>query len=534
MTTKNIFKGLAVAVCFSTMLSACTAKFEDYNTNKHEATEEMMENDNLKTGALFRQIQRAVFFFRDGTYLDSDYQVMNNLLADTYAGYFAPTLAANNGVHCGSYFMTEGWRRAMFVNKYTYAMNAWQKLAKTATDLEQAEVLALANIMKVATMHQVTDYYGPVPYSKVGLSLNAEYDSQEDIYNQFFEELGDAIDVLNAFKNGNPGVTLMAQYDYVYGGNVESWIKFANSLRLRLAMRVVYADPALAQEQAELSVNDQTGVITAAAERPVLPSSLVNHHPVYEINVNFNDGDCQMAASMDVFLNGYNDPRGTIYFKKAADDKLHGVRNGVHASNWANYRNAAGKVSAPNSLSQAYSITWLHASEVAFLRAEGALRGWNMGGTAQEFYEKGIKLSFEEMGAGDATAYIANATAKPADFKDNVSSNSMTALTDVTIAWEAGANFERSLEKIMTQKWLAIFPNGCEAWAEYRRTGYPQLLPVVNNDSQGVVNTNLQIRRVPFPHDEYTNNAAGVATGVAKLNGLDNAGTKLWWDKKPR
>ena len=140
MTIKNIFKGLAVAVCFSTMLSGCTAKFEAFNTNRHEATDEMMENDNLKTGALFRQMQRAVFFFRDGTYLDSDYQVMNNLLADTYAGYFAPTLASNNGTHCGSYFMTEGWRRAMFANKYTYAMNAWQKLSKTPTLLNRSPI----------------------------------------------------------------------------------------------------------------------------------------------------------------------------------------------------------------------------------------------------------------------------------------------------------------------------------------------------------------------------------------------------------
>ena len=79
-----------------------------------------------------------------------------------------------------------------------------------------------------------------------------------------------------------------------------------------------------------------------------------------------------------------------------------------------------------------------------------------------------------------------------------------------------------------------MYPNGCEAWAEYRRTGYPALFPVMNNDSEGAVGSDLQIRRVPYPHDEYSTNASGVASGVAKLGGADNVGTKLWWDKKPR
>lgn len=528
---KNILKGLAVAVCFSTMLTACTGKFLEYNTNQHEATEDMMGQDNLKTGALFRQLQRSVIFFADGTYLDSDYQVMYNLLADSYAGYFAPTGTWNNGVHCGSYFMTEGWRRALFANKYVYAMQAWLELEEFAQKNTLPEISAMAAILKVASMHQVADYYGPIPYSQVGQNLSVTYDSLEDVYNSFFEELGTAIDALHAYRQSY--TTILAEHDYMFGGDVIKWIRFANSLRLRLAMRVVYADAALAQSEAEKSLNDAVGVITSASDRALLAKSSVpyHHHPVYEINQNFNNGDTQMAASMDVYLNGYSDPRREIYFKPAADGAFHGVRNGVHAENWTNYRNPAGKVSAPNS--EKYDIVWLHASEVAFLRAEYELR-WGSAAAAKEYYEQGIALSFEETGATGAAAYMANNTAVPANFKDNVSSNSINALSDITIAWEADADFEENLERIMTQKWLAIFPNGCEAWAEYRRTGYPKLLPVVNNDSNGAVSTELQIRRVPYPHDEFSTNAAGVASGIAKLGGLDNVGTKLWWDQKPR
>lgn len=528
---KNILKGLAVAVCFSTLLTSCTKNFEYFNTNQHEATEEQMNRDGLKTGSFFSQMLRTVFVYNDGVNNDSDYQISYNLLADSYAGYYAPTINSNNGVHCGSYFMTESWRRAMFSYSYTKGIAAYVQLAQVAAD--QEHVLALADVVKVAIMHRVTDYYGPVPYSKIGASLNVEYDSQEDIYNQFFAELDAAIAVLNDYKNANPGSTILADYDIVYGGDVTKWIKFANSLRLRLAVRVAYADAALAQAEAEKSISDMTGVMTEAADVAKIGKSYVTYtHPVSVIN-GFNDGDTQMGASMDVYLNGYSDPRASKYFKAAGDGAFHGVRNGIHTSNWSAYRNATGNVSAPN-MSDA-EITWMTASEVAFLRAEGALRGWNMGGTAQELYESGIRLSFEETGAGSADAYIADAESTPADFVDATGNGgNSSALSDVTIAWDEAASEEVKLEKIITQKWLAIYPNGCEAWAEYRRTGYPALLPVLNNDSEGAVNTDLQIRRVPYPHDEYSTNAAGVASGVAKLGGSDNAGTKLWWDKKTR
>ena len=528
---KNILKGLAVAVCFSALLTSCTKNFEYFNTNQHEATLEHMDRDGLRTGSFFSQMLRTVFVYNDGVNLDSDYQIAYNLLADSYAGYFAPTINSNNGKHCGSYFMTESWRRAMFSFSYTKGVSAYVQLVQAAA--EQENVLALANIVKVAIMHRVTDYYGPIPYSKMGAETNVTYDSQEEIYVKFFEELGSAINVLNSYKNANPGSTILAEYDIVYGGDVTKWIKFANSLRLRLAMRVVYANETLAKAEAEKSIADMTGVMVEKADvAKINKSYTIYSHPVTTIN-GFNDGDTQMGASMDAYLNGYADPRLPKYFKEAGKGGYHGVRNGIHTSNWNPYRNATGNVSAPNTDNS--ELVWMTASEVAFLRAEGALRGWNMGGDAKSFYEAGITLSFEETGAAGAAAYIANSTATPASFVDATNNGGNAAApSNVTIAWDAEAGFEASLEKIITQKWIAIYPNGCEAWAEYRRTGYPALLPVLNNDSEGAVNTALQIRRVPYPHDEYSTNAAGVASGVAKLGGSDNAGTKLWWDKKSR
>ena len=521
----NIIKAAAVVLCFLS-IAGCTKNFEYYNTNKHEATREQAEPIILR--ALFQQMERTVILYRDGSgILDSDYQVTYNLCAETWAGYLAPTLG--DGHNNGSFQINDGWTRSMFQNKYTHSMNAWNTYRRHAEDMDQPHVMAIANVVKVMSMHQVTDYYGPIPYTEFGTSLTPRYDSQETVYRTMLGELDEAIEALENYKIGNPGAGIYSDFDLVYNGDVEKWIKLANSLRLRLAMRIVYADPALAQQEAEKSLGSSFGLILTNADNAVV--SGVDHHPLYEINVNFNDADTQMGASMDCYLNGYNDPRRFFIAKAAKDGNLHGVRSGVHTTNWTPYKNTAANVSAPNA--SIYKIEWINAAEVNFLCAEAALRGWNAGGSAKDFYEAGIRASFEEWGASGADAYISDSSAKPAAFVDNTGNGADAAAPGTcTIAFADTDNFETSLEKIMTQKWIAIYPNGCEAWAEYRRTRYPKLITPANNDSNGIVDTDLQIRRAPYPISEQTTNPKGLAVGIAALGGPDNAGTKLWWDQK--
>jgi hypothetical protein len=375
-------------------------------------------------------------------------------------------------------------------------------------------------------MHQVADYYGPIAYSHYGELTNL-YDPLDMVYKQFLSELDESIATLEKLAATNSKI--LEDYDLVYGGDATKWVQFANSLRLRLAMRIRYADAALARTEAEKSISSPFGVIEENAGNAVMTG--VDHHPIYEINTNFNDADTQLGASLEVYLNGFDDPRKFLYAKPASDGNLHGVRPGIAPNAWTNYKNTAGKVSAPNA--SIYKITWLNAAEVSFLRAEGALLGWSMGGSAKDFYEKGIELSFEEWGAKNAGSYIKNSTAVPAAFKDNVGRSNANAPSTVTIAWNESLSEEKKLEKIGTQKWLALFPNSCEAWAEYRRLHYPVLITPAKNFSNGVVNTDQGMRRVPYPVSEQSDNAVGYASGVEALGGNDNAGTRLWWDQKP-
>lgn len=519
--------------------SSCTRNFEDLNTNQHEATEEMMATDNLKAGAFFAQMQRNVVLFKDGGVngnLSGDYQIAQGLTSDLYSGYIAPTGSWFGGVHNGSYSFIPGWIQKTFSSGFASVMGPWKWVDAFAKEQNTPEVAALATVVKVEGMHRVADAYGPIPYLNFGDSTGqTNYDPLQNVYTRFFEELDASIDVLTKYAQGNPSATVLKTYDYIYQGNVTKWIRFANTLRLRLAMRVVYANATLAKTEAEKSITNPFGVITAADDRAVLQHSdkLVYFHPLYEIAWTFNSGEARMSASMDAYMNGYADPRRAVYFTKASDGNYHGVRQGIVTTNWTPYTGAA--ISNLNISSSGSDIVWMTAAESYFLRAEGALRNWNMGGTAMDFYNQGIAMSFNETKAGaDAAVYAANNTLTPAAFVDNSgqSGNNAPAPSAITIAYDINAGFETNLEKIITQKWLALYPDGPEGWAEFRRTGYPKLFPVVNNNSNGTINTTTQIRRIPYPQTEYNLNRAGVQTGVAALGGADGGGVKLWWDKK--
>ena len=360
MKTRNILLTIAALA----LLASCTDKFAEISRDHYNAHNPDMTQDNLMVGALFQQLERSVIVYSDGVYLDSDYQIMYNLNAENWCGYMGSTHTSANSVQNVGWGIYDQYHRRLFTVKYEYGMAAFTKIKEFCEENNLPVQLALSSVVKVATMHQVTDYYGPIAYSQTGSVSGNLYDSQEDVYKAFFNELDSAIETLAPYA----GTKLLEDYDIVYGGDINKWIQFANSLRLRLAMRVVYADATLAQTEAEKSIANELGVITENSGNAVVNG--VDHHPLYEINVNFNEGDTQIGASMDCYLNGYNDPRKFLYAKPAAGDgQLHGVRSAVNPATWDNYKNPAGKVSAPNA--EIYKICWLNAAEVAFLRAEG-------------------------------------------------------------------------------------------------------------------------------------------------------------------
>jgi len=175
-------------------------------------------------------------------------------------------------------------------------------------------------------------------------------------------------------------------------------------------------------------------------------------------------------------------------------------------------------------------------AEAWFLKAEAALRGWAGAGNAGANYNQGILTSFSQYGL-DGSTYMNDATDLPQAYIDPKSivagANNVTSapeLSTITIKWDGAAPFAQQLERIITQKYIAMYPEGQEAWSEYRRTGYPMLWPNVVNTSGGLIPSAKGIRRLPFSIDEVNSNPAGVAGAVTLLGGPDTGGTPLWWD----
>lgn len=520
-------------VIWTLSMGACTKHFEKWNTNQHEATEEMLQYDNLSTGAFFVQMQSNVFpIAQQPAFGDEVYQVMQNLSGDVYSGYMGASNNWFSNANNTTYALIPQWYGQAFDRAFVGVMPAWYAIKQFAEE-ENPHVYAMATIIKVLALQRTTDMYGPLPYLNFGSgALQNDYDSEEAIYMAFFDELNAAIDVLSDFVVASPNVSVLQQYDFVYGGNVQNWVKFANSLKLRLAMRIVYANPTRAQQEAESAVNHPIGVITQSSEVAAFrqSSSFNFNHPLYIICFNFDD--IRMGATMDSYLNGYNDPRRPMYFNTNSTGDYRGIRNGININNRQQY--TGGSFSTLNVLPNT-PIVWMNPAEPYFLRAEGALRGWNMEGNAQELYEEAISISFDYWGATGASSYIANTSDTPANYADPVTSSySSPALGSTTIAWNSGGSsgFEANLERIITQKWIAMYPDGQEAWSEFRRTGYPRVFPVAVNNSGGTIGHGQHIRRLPFPSVEYQNNPRGVARGVAHLSGPDHAGTPLWWDRR--
>ncbi len=512
---------------------SCTKNFLKMNTNPDQAYEEQMSHDGLAVGGPFtKMLQNAIPMYQmDGTdeYGSDRYQVIQDLAGNGFSGYFAAT---NSGFRANNlYNITySGWYETMFNDVFVRFTPQWLTINQFRSGNEN--LVAVADIVKVLGLHRITDTYGPIPYSSLTeAGIEKAYDTQEEVYNQMFAELDAAIETLTAFVQGNPGGKLLEEYDNVYGGDVTKWVKLANTLRLRLAMRVVYANETLAFEEAEKSISNPVGLLSAAADQAQYTPSTgaAWQNMFYVIQYDYPGGDSHIGATIETYMNSYNDPRREKYFTKSehAGREYFGVRLGV--TNGDSYKND--KASRIN-VTKNDAVKIMTPAEAYFLKAEYYLRKGDQA-QAKSLYEDGVKLAFSTVGASGAAEYLAG-TNGVGSYSDVVSSNNSYSdeLTSTPVSWDAVSSFENHFEQIITQKYLAMFPEGQEAWSEFRRTGYPKVIPVKTNNSGGVISTDVQIRRLNFPSSEYRTNAANVADAVSKLGGNDNGGTKLWWDKK--
>ena len=526
----------ALVVSTGVMTMGCTDNFENLNTDPYE-----VDPDELPFSAQFKEPFSYVYAPQQNLF-----QYCFNLNIDLFSGYFM-TPHNFNGSGNVDYALNRGFCGGMYENVYLHIFNNTRRLIASCDEQGLSDYGAMMRVVQAYAIQMLTDAYGPVAYSSViedptgGASFS--YDTQESVYNALFTLVDEAI---AGFK-GTASVADMQAFDYWCNGDIALWKKVANQLKLRLAMRIVKVNPTLAKQKAEEAV--QGGVLTSADRDILINQGLSN-----ELTRMFEWGDCGMNASLITMLEGFKDPRLPLYVTKnqaavTCEDgstieegtKYLGVRGGCNLPSKPNQWGNFSKVIC--TYTTAFPV--MKVAEGYFLRAEGALRGWSMGGSAKDLYEEGIRISIKNelaykgsiagvtsISDAEIDAYL-NGTSGQIDFVDPVK-----AMNTLGVKWDEGASKEEKLQRIITQKWIANFPLSCEAWAEYRRTGYPKLFPNRVNLSNGDINTNEQVRRLIYSDTEINTNNAELQKGIELLNqentgsiSGDKGGTHVWWDK---
>jgi len=527
---KDIIKIITVVfagLLFMNSMSSCTKKFEEFNTNPFGVTDADLNPDGALIVASLQNAEKNIYVYAPAWIT----QLQQNLMGDVYSGYMMPPTPFASNSNNMTYDLVDGWNTWAYQPAYSDVMLPISKVLALTKD-DNKDIYAMAKIVRVEAMHRVSDIFGPIIYSKyreINSDLSVDFDTQQEAYNAFFADLTEAIGILTPLSGASSANFKKA--DLVYGGDYKKWTQFANTLRLRLAIRIVKADPAKAKTEGEAALANSAGLI--ADNTGNFDVSLGSNHPLNVMNNEW--GDIRMGAPMESIMGGYTDPRLDKYFVPAIDPvvvgQFKGIREGINIDAKSRYADYS-KLATFTSEAQLMTV-----AEAYFLKAEAALRGWAGAGTAQENYEKGIQASFDQYGLGSAAAYYNNASLKPKPYVDpkaitpgqNDVLTGSPYLSTITIKWNAGGSFEENLERIITQKWISMYPDGQEAWSEFRRTGYPKLFPVIINNSGGKISTTQFIRRINMPVAEANNPALPAA--IASLGGPDTGGTRLWWDK---
>lgn len=512
-----------VGVC---LLFAGSCKQELINDDEKLISDQELSQDANEGGFLLPGMMSNIVNSTAGTY-----QRDQNHNGDAFSGYLSSPTPFQSNVQNRTYAMSDVWNSPVWTAPTDAVMNPWVQMQKKSFDTKYPDLYAIALICKVYVGHRLVDVFGPIPYTQYGSASQVVFDSEEESYNAFFTELDWAIKALTAAEDANPSgdqVRFVKFDKSLYGGDYKKWVKMANTLRLRLAIRISKVNPAKAKTEGEAAVSHKYGVLDAAdGQFAIIPAVT---HPLQQITFDFTD--IRFGASIETIMNGYNDPRLPKYALPAKDPSVagqyKGLKNGINISSKDTYVN----FSEPN-ITKTTPIKVMDGAESYFLRAEGVLRGWNMGGgTAKDFYENGVKTSFAANAASGVDAYLANATSVQTGYVDpkNAANNSGPVST-ITIKWDESGTMERKLEQIITQKWLAMYPEGREAWAEVRRTGYPKIFPNIINNSGGKIPAGEFIKRLTYPTSITNASRAAVDVAVGKyLNNDDSPFTPIWWD----
>lgn len=409
-------------------------------------------------------------------------------------------------------FYVQHWTATTYLDEPRYNMTSrtipqamWQSLYRDVlSDLKESKRLVTENtatiesvknnqlaqieIMEVYAWSVLLNTFGDVPYTE---ALDPEnslpvYDDAQTTYNAILVRLNDALSIINPTAAGYEGG------DILYEGDMEKWVKFGNSLKLKLAMVIADVDAAQAKSLVEeaapnvFTSNDDNAVLNYLSSQP-------NNNPVSNsVTGIYSTREDYVAANTLVdIMNELKDPRREQFFTQVNGEYVGGIYG--YTNSYPDFSTVSDKVAAPDNKG-----LLLDYSEVSFLLAEALERGFAVGGTIEDQYNEAITASVEYWGgsSADADAYLGQ---------------SSVAYNSAAGDWKV---------KIGTQKWIALYNRGYDAWLEWRRLDAPTLLPPV----EGLVVP----QRLIYPVNEATLNGANKTAASSAIGG-DSSDTPLWW-----
>lgn len=507
---KKIFKLILIVTVLMVVHTGCDEGFDELNTSK--------------TGAIS---------------IDPAFQLNNAVISSSFpgstviydVGIVQQIISPNSGVLTGANYnqdnrdATEDLWQGYFRN---VIRNTRDVIARVQDNPERSNLMHMARIIQAHAFMVLTDNYGDIPYDEGGNGYLDQvffpaYESQEDIYPKIMQELREASAALNASGK-------IENADVLYGGNVDKWKKFANSLLLRAGMRLSKVDPTQAAQV--VSEAFASGVITSNADNAVRRHDNNYLNPVGNMLNSTEAANFYMTEPFVDYLKGTNDPR-----LSAIAVRYVGAKSGPEQTTDRQSYDAADQIGMPMGhdngsittvaadlgLASFYDFTqvdrrrvadrdapqyFVTASQSLLLLAEAKERGWiSTATTVEEFYNAGVRANMEQMAEYDAASEI-----DPQAIDDYLVANPFDPAT--------------ALEQINTQYWVSSLMNGPEAFANFRRSGYPALDP---NPFPGQDITGDFIRRLTYPNSEISVNTDNVNVAIARM-GADNLDTRVWWD----
>jgi hypothetical protein len=507
------------ACCYS-----CKKDFVAINSNPNVITESTVDFSTLLTNA-----EMVTSGNSDGNGYE-DWR--NNLI---YSSCMIQHLSSTAPYWDGDkYLYSAAYNSAYWDRNYP---NSIANIVEVVTHLKdnaaQSNFYQIARIFRVFMFQRMTDMYGDCPYSQAGLGYisgitSPKYDKQQDIYTDLFNELLDAADKLDPNTVNTVGMA-----DLIYGGDAVKWKRFAFSEMLRLAMRLSKADAVTAQKWAQTAI--QGGVMETNTDNAIVQHQNISGTPVPNgtglILIGDDPNGYRLSKTFVDYLKNSVDPRLSYLATVCANPMVTtdkgdtsfalqtGQANGFDPPNSGLARDlttAPGWTGDQNSYSIVNRYTFgrldapsffLTYGETALLLAEAAQRGW-IGGDPAQYYMSGVKGAMQQLAL--------QAGAGPSD----------PAIT----AWLAANPYDPSnaLQQINTQYWVASFMDENESFANWRRSGYPALVPV---DYPGNITNGAIPRRFTYPQSEVSDNTDNYEAAVAAMTGGDQMSSRVWWDK---